>query len=242
MSDLRVRRGAGDGPTVVLLHGLGATSEVWDGVAEALGGRAWVAPDLPGHGRSAALPAYTFAGVADAVAGLVDPAGTVVVGHSFGGVVGLHLAGRPGVQAVVGVGIKVAWSGDELTGAAALAARPVKLFETREEAVVRHLRIAGLDGLVDPSDPALDAAVVRDGDRWRVALDQRCFAVGEPGVVALLAAAAVPVVLARGEHDPMVSAEQLRTLVGRPVELPGSGHNAHVEDPTAVAALVAGLC
>ena len=56
------------------------------------------------------------------MAPLLDPAGTVVVGHSFGGVVGLHLAQRPGVRAVVGVGIKVAWTPDELARAAALGA------------------------------------------------------------------------------------------------------------------------
>ena len=73
-------------------------------------GSARAAPDLPGHGRSPALPEYTFAGLADAVAPFVDPVGTVVVGHSFGGVVALHLAHRPGVSAVVGVGIKVSWT------------------------------------------------------------------------------------------------------------------------------------
>lgn len=89
---------------MLLLHGLGATSEVWDGVVAALGDRAWVAPDLPGHGGSHSLPQYTFTATAEAVADLVDPADTVIIGHSFGGVVGLHLASRPGVRAVVGLG------------------------------------------------------------------------------------------------------------------------------------------
>ncbi|GAA0725213.1 alpha/beta fold hydrolase [Dactylosporangium roseum] len=238
MTDLRVLSGAGDAPAVLLLHGLGATADVWEGVARELDGVAWVAPDLPGHGGSRPLGRYTFAGVAEAVADLVDERGTVVVGHSFGGVVGLHLAGRPGVRAVIGVGIKVAWTGEELGRAAALAERAPSAFATRAEAVRRHLRVAGLDGLVDPADPALDAAVVRDGDGWRIALDQRAFAVGEPGVAGLLAAAPVPVVLARGEHDTMVTREQLAALVPDPVDLPGLGHNAHVEAP---AALVAGI-
>jgi hypothetical protein len=37
----------------------------------------------------------------------------------------------------------------------------------------------------------------------------------------------------------MVGAEQLRVLVPAPVDLPGLGHNAHVESPAAVAALLA---
>jgi pimeloyl-ACP methyl ester carboxylesterase len=221
---------------VLLLHGLGATCEVWDGVAAALGERAWVAPDLPGHGGSAPLPAYTFAAVAEAVAELVDPAGTVVLGHSFGGVIGLHLARRPGVRAVVGLGIKVAWTDEELARAAALAAREPALYETRDGAVARHLRVAGLTGLVDPS--TVESGVTRSGDRWRTALDPRAFGVGEPGVAALLAESPVPVVLARGEHDAMVTGDQLRALTPDAVDLPGLGHNAHVEDPGAVLRLL----
>ncbi|TWF78201.1 pimeloyl-ACP methyl ester carboxylesterase [Pseudonocardia hierapolitana] len=235
--ELRVRSGGRGEPVVLLLHGLGATAEVWDGLLPLLPG-AWVAPDLPGHGGSAPLPAYTFAGVAEAVADMVDPAGTVVLGHSFGGVVGLHLAARPGVRAVIGLGIKVAWTPEELARAAALAAREPARFATRDEAVARHLRVSGLDGLVAPDSAAALAGVVERDGMWRPALDPRAFGVGDPQLAALLAAAPVPVVLARGEHDTMVSAEQLRALVPSPVDLPGLGHNAHVEAPAAVAELL----
>jgi pimeloyl-ACP methyl ester carboxylesterase len=237
MTELRVKRSGERGPTVLLLHGLGATADVWDGVVAELGEQHAVAPDLPGHGGSPPLPEYAFAAVAAAVAGLVDPAGTVVLGHSFGGVVALHLATVPGVRAVVGLGIKVEWSADDLARAAALAAREPTLFDSRDDAIARHLRVAGLTGLVAPADAA--AGVVPVGERWRTALDPRAFGVGEPHVGALLAAAPVPVVLARGEHDGMVSSAQLGALVPDPVELPALGHNAHVESPAAVATLLA---
>ncbi|MGK5682686.1 alpha/beta fold hydrolase [Actinoplanes sp. URMC 104] len=236
MSDLRVLAGGTGGPTILLLHGLGATADVWNGLTRLLDGT-WAAPDLPGHGGSAALQSYTFAGLAAAVAGLIDPRGTVIVGHSLGGVLGLHLAARPGVRRVVGVGIKVRWTAEDLAKAAALAQRPAPIVATREEAARRHLRVAGLDGL---TEQAPDAAVVRTAEGWRPAFDQRAFAVGEPGVAALLAAAPVPVVLARGEHDPMVSAAQLAELPAEHVDLPGLGHNAHVEQPSAVLPLLTG--
>jgi pimeloyl-ACP methyl ester carboxylesterase len=235
----RVRRGGVERPAVLLLHGLGATGDVWDGLVHALAERSWVVPDLPGHGGSAPLPRYTFPAVAETVADLVDPAGTVIVGHSFGGVIGLHLAGRPGVRAVIGVGIKVAWSPDDLARAAALAERPAPTFDTREQAVARHLRLSGLDGLLDPGDAALDAGVRRVEGGWRAAFDPRAFGVGEPGMAALLAASPVPVVLARGERDPMVSTADLAALVPDPVVLPGLGHNAHVEAPAALLPLLA---
>lgn len=237
MRDVRVRSGGRGGPVVLLLHGLGATAEVWDGLVPLLPG-AWVAPDLPGHGGSAPLPSYTFAGVADAVAHLVEPGGTVVLGHSFGGVVGLHLASQPGVRAVIGLGVKVAWTSDELARAAQLGAREPVRFATRDEAVARHLRLSGLHGLVAADAPAATEGVVEQDGMWRPALDPRAFGVGDPQVARLLEAAPVPVVLARGEHDVMVSAEQLHALVPAPVDLPGLGHNAHVEAPAAVAGLV----
>jgi pimeloyl-ACP methyl ester carboxylesterase len=224
--------------TVLLLHGLGATGDVWDGLVRVLEPRAWVAPDLPGHGGSPPLTGYTFEAVAETVADLVDPGGTVIVGHSFGGVIGLHLAGRPGVLAVVGIGVKVAWTPDELARAAALAERPAPTFETREQAVAGHLRVSGLDGLVDPGDLRLDAGITQVEGGWRPTFDPRAFGVGEPGMAALLAASPVPVVLARGERDPMVSTADLAALVPDPVVLPNLGHNAHVEAPTAILPLI----
>ncbi|WP_250029656.1 alpha/beta fold hydrolase [Paractinoplanes maris] len=229
MTDLRVLTGGESSPTYLLLHGLGATAEVWAGLAALLGESTWVAPDLPGHGGSSPLPSYSFAGVAAAVAELVDPGGTVIVGHSFGGVVGLHLAGRPGVLAVVGVGIKSDWSAGELAKAAEMAARPAPSYPTREEAAQRHLRVAGLDGLLFEVPPS---ALVETGDGWRPTFDQRAFAVGDPQVEALVAASPVPVVLARGEHDQMVAPGSA------PIALPGLGHNAHVEDPGALLTLL----
>src|SRR5688572_8069530 len=115
---LRIGGGGEGEPLLLLLHGLGATGDVWSGWWPALARRwpgRWLAPDLPGHGGSAALPAYTFDALAEALVPLVEPAGrTVVLGHSLGGVVALALAARSSVAAVVGLGIKVSWNDEEL--------------------------------------------------------------------------------------------------------------------------------
>ncbi len=222
---------------MLLLHGLGATGGVWRGFLEAVDA---VAPDLPGHGAAPWEASYTFERLAEAVRPLLGAAPVTVVGHSMGGVVALALAAMAPdrVRQVVGLGIKVAWSSEDVERAAAMAARPVASYASREEAVDRFLRVSGLAGLVAPDDPMVDGAVVGEGAGWRLAQDPRTFAVGVPDMEGLLAAVRCPVVLAGGEHDPMVSHDQLAGLMPDPVTLPGLGHNAHVEDPAAVLALV----
>jgi pimeloyl-ACP methyl ester carboxylesterase len=233
--------GRDDGPLLVLLHGLGATAEVYVGVEALLpdvwpGG--WLLVDLPGHGRSDWDPPYTFRRHADAVMSVLSAdRETVVIGHSMGGVVALELATDPRVRGVVAFGVKVSWSGGDVEGAQRLADRPVREFDNRAEAALRHLRLAGLTGLVSPDDEAVGPGVRATVGGWRVAQDPATFAVGVPDMVGLLARARCPVVLARGQHDPLVTDDDLAALVAGPVVLSGLGHNAHVEDPAAVLTL-----
>jgi pimeloyl-ACP methyl ester carboxylesterase len=230
---------------MLLLHGLGATGGVWRGLSEAYGGPS-LAPDLPGHGTAGWTTTYSFAAHAAAVLPLLDrfDGPVPVVGHSMGGVVALELArlAPDRVERVVALGVKVSWPPEDAARAMAVAQRPVATYDSRAEAVDRFLRVAGLVGLVGVDDAMVDGAVVDrsavgEGSGWRLAQDPRTFGVGVPDMAGLLAAVSCPVVLARGEHDPMVSQADLAALVPRPVTLPGLGHNAHVEDPAAVLAL-----
>jgi len=242
---LRVRAGGSGEPLLVLLHGLGATGDVWAGWQPLLARRwpgRWIAPDLPGHGGSRPLSGYTFDNLAAAVAGIVEPdARTVVLGHSLGGVVGLALAsGRftASVQAVIGLGIKVVWTDEDLDRAQAAARRSPIWFASRDEAAARHLRLSGLADLLPMDDPAVDAGLREQDGRWRVAMDPGAFGVGAPDMAQLLARSQAPVTLARGEHDPMNTDEQLARLGAPTVALPGLGHNAHVESPELSIALL----
>ncbi len=157
-----------------------------------------------------------------------------MLGHSLGGVVGLALAGggmRVPVQAVIGLGIKVAWVEDELDRARALAHRSPAWFASRDGAAARYLRISGLSGLLDAAGPAVDAGLQEQDGRWRLAMDPGVFAVGAPDMPQLLARSQAPVTLARGEYDAMNTDEQFTRLGVSAVTLPGLGHNAHVENP-----------
>ncbi|MBB5956321.1 pimeloyl-ACP methyl ester carboxylesterase [Saccharothrix tamanrassetensis] len=223
---IHVERG-GDGPLLVLLHGLGATAEVWEGVAARWPG-SWLAVDLPGHGRSSALERYSFGSFAAAVASVVPAGPVAVLGHSLGGVVALALASGwfgVDVRAVAGVGVKLRWSDDDLAKAAALASRPARVFPTADEAAGWASKLAGVP---------LSHGVVETADGWRASLDVAAFGVGAPDVPGLLAASKAPVTLAAGDADHMCPREHLLDAAPGGMVLAGVGHNAHVEQPESI--------
>ncbi|MFP3882221.1 MAG: alpha/beta fold hydrolase [Actinomycetota bacterium] len=88
---------AGEGPPLLLLHGLGSSARDWENqVAHFKDTRELIVPDFRGHGRSD-KPAgpYSIEGFASDIAGLVDELGigpAPVVGISLGGMVGFQLA------------------------------------------------------------------------------------------------------------------------------------------------------
>jgi pimeloyl-ACP methyl ester carboxylesterase len=85
----------------------------------------------------------------------------------------------------------------------------------------------------------VDSGIAEESGRWRLAFDPAAFGVGEPDVAAALAESRAEVTLARGSGDQMVSAADIEAMPCERRELPGLGHNAHVEDPAAVWALIA---
>ncbi len=88
---------AGEGPALVLLHGLSATHANWEHTIPAFADR-WrvIAPDLPGHGRSAKPDApYSidfYAGVIRSLGRALGVHEAVVVGNSLGGQIAIELA------------------------------------------------------------------------------------------------------------------------------------------------------
>ncbi|MFF3443751.1 alpha/beta fold hydrolase [Streptosporangium sp. NPDC002721] len=102
---LAARDHGGDGPAVVLLHGLGGTLEAWDALAPLLARRhRVVAVDLRGHGLSGDAP-WEWDAVLDDLDAVVErfrldrPA---IVGHSLGGMLAVMWARRhPGCPAIV---------------------------------------------------------------------------------------------------------------------------------------------
>jgi pimeloyl-ACP methyl ester carboxylesterase len=111
----------GDGPAVVLLHGLMGSPDYLMPLARSLAreGRRVLVPDLPGHGRSSPVRPFTLSAAADRLAEAVSlqrverPA---LLGHSFGAPLAVRWALRHEVRSLVAaspvgvVPLELSWS------------------------------------------------------------------------------------------------------------------------------------
>lgn len=111
---------SGEGPIVVLVHGLGGTRRSWDGIRErASARRTIVAVDLPAHGESPAEPdSGSFAGLARSLEGFLRAEGldrAALVGGSLGARLVLEMARRGLGGPIVALDPGGFWRGRERT-------------------------------------------------------------------------------------------------------------------------------
>ncbi|MGH2999537.1 MAG: alpha/beta fold hydrolase [Gaiellaceae bacterium] len=159
----------GAGPPVVLVHGLGGMAANWRLVAPALAaGRRVIVPDLPGHGRSAALDGASssldpFAEAMLAVAEAEDAVPAPWIGHSLGGLVALRAAALcpeavSGVVLAAAAGISSATRMGRVTVTLIGITRPGRALGRRRRRVARsragRTLAFGWWGVADPA--ALD--------------------------------------------------------------------------------------
>jgi pimeloyl-ACP methyl ester carboxylesterase len=121
----------GEGPTIVLVHGLGASWQVWyRNIADLAADHRVVAVDLPGFGRSEALDGMSgLLRYAETLQTLLDSADVddaLVVGHSLGGLIVQRLAEWCPERVA---GLMIVSSGDGIVAA-------------RQQAVFRGLALA----------------------------------------------------------------------------------------------------
>lgn len=252
-ADLRILEW-GEGPPLVLVHGITATSEDWLPVLPHLlaAGHRVVALDQRGHGASTlgSGPCGTTRLAADLaqVLDALDLRDVVLVGHSLGGYVSLALAGlhrdlaRHRVAVLVLLGAPYTGRGGrELATLASVAApwTPRLQRSHRHGAVAMGLLAFGAAPRLDD----IDAVRLR----WAAcaAATRRCFARHLAGerVTPLLDDIELPVVVARGSRDHIVTGRRQRALVhglarSRRHEFHGAGHALLPEQPAAVAGLI----
>jgi pimeloyl-ACP methyl ester carboxylesterase len=154
----------GEGPPLVLVHGLGGSAANWGELVPLLASsRRLIVPDLPGHGGSEPLPAVSgLDAFADRVAAVAEREGalpTPVVGHSLGGAVVLHLAlRRPNTVTrlvlAASAGLSVGTRFGQSLVTASMLVRPGRLAARHADRIVtsRRLRRALL-GVYYVADP-----------------------------------------------------------------------------------------
>jgi pimeloyl-ACP methyl ester carboxylesterase len=232
---LHVTTGGAGERLLVLLHGLGANSAVWRKfivlLMERWKGR-WMALDFRGHGRSIFEGPYGFETHAADIAALVadEPAQSVtLLGHSFGGPIAA-LVDTANVRQVLAFGVKIDWTEGEIAKARELASRPMRDFESREEAIDRYLKISGLFGLIDPASPEA-SGVIQTATGFRVAMDPSAYGVVGPSIEDILRRCSAPLRLAAGANDPMTSLAAMQRVDPAAVLIENAGHSVHVEAP-----------
>lgn len=240
-----VAAGGAGGPAVVCLHYFAGSGLEWDAVAARLAGEYHcVAPDLRGHGDSAALPdAYAVADGADDVAGVVAALGITdyaLVGHSMGGKLALALAARrpPGLRALV------------LVAPSPPTPEPIPDAE-RARLLASHGDRRAAEETADaivarPLPPAPRARVVADNLRTSPAAWRAWLARGSREDVSALAShITVPTLVVAGTADRTIPEALLarevvpRVAGARLAVVPGAGHLVPLEAPEALAGLVA---
>jgi len=245
-------------PSVLLLHGTGASAHSWRHLAPLLAAHHEViAPDLPGHAFTRGSGAVTLPAVATAVAALVQALGRPVhriVGHSAGAAIALQcvLDGLLAPRDLVSINGAIlplrgpAWPWFSPL-ARLLAANPLV-----PQAFAWHATLPFvLPRLIEGTGSRLDAAGL---DLYRRLVTDAAHAAGALRLMAAwdlepleraLPALALPLTLIAAQGDRTLAPEhaervQRRVAGARLVKLAGLGHLAHEEDAARVAAAIDG--
>ncbi|MDT7683824.1 MAG: hypothetical protein QOG57_4134 [Pseudonocardiales bacterium] len=265
MSYLEAGQDSG-GPVVVLIHGLAGDGAGWRDVIAVLGRHTHVlAPDLLGHGGSAAPPDadYTVSAHASRLRDLLRALGhrrVSLVGHSFGGGVAmafayqfpertqtLTLIASGGLGPELSVALRIACLPGVCLGAHTLSRLTpswvARLAHRGVSAVglVRGIDLdelaRGLRALHDPGGRRAFLCTLRGVASWS---GQRLDATDR-----LYLLAAFPILLITGRMDrciPQHHTERAHHLLpGSRLEVLDSGHFPHTEHPDQIAALIGDL-
>lgn len=232
---------SGAGATVLCVHDAAGNGHTFSGVLDALAdAQRPIAFDLPGHGRSGGLDSLgdigAMAAHAHALADRLGLTSAVLLGEGMGAAVALQLAATwPAFASAV-----VLCGGASLTPADQAA-----LDQLRQVTAGRARRQFDTTGYA-PDTPR--EIYQRAFGEW-MKTDPRATvgdlqALGAWDGAAAATAVSAPVVVVVGEHEPAeakAAAEALAAAVGngRVVELAGAGRRGVLEQPAALAAIVA---
>jgi len=256
-------RMAGQGPAVVLIHGMAGSSRTWREVMRLLArDHTVIAPDLLGHGESAkprgdySLGAQA-SGLRDLVSGALGVERATLVGQSLGGGVAMQLAyqhpelcERLVLVGSGGLGREVSWTLRALALPGAEYVLPILFPAFARRAGERVEAFVRARGVRAPHVAEMWKAYASLTDSHsRRAFVRTVRAVIDPGGQAVCAkdrlylASAVPTLIAWGDRDDIIpvahayAAHEL--LPGSRLEIfEGAGHFLHAEEPVRFAELL----
>jgi pimeloyl-ACP methyl ester carboxylesterase len=249
---------AGEGPALLLLHGIGNNCRTWSGVIDRLAEtHTVIAPDLLGHGNSDKPRGdYSIAAYANGMRDLLsvlDIEQATVVGHSLGGGIALQFAyqfpercqrlalvGSGGLGPELSAGLRAATlPGAELVlTALAGVSGPLRLGLQVLERAGRATGWRRMGDLAEAGDALLG---LKDVEARRAFLRTLRGVVDAHGQAVtaldrLYLADSIPMLVIWGSRDPIVPAlhaETVRSLVpsARIEMFDGAGHWPHLDDP-----------
>jgi len=246
---------AGEGPVLLLVHGIAGSCENWREVIEPLSRRHTViAPDFPGHGASeAGAGDYSIGALAAGLRDLLLTLGherATVVGHSLGGGVAMQLAYQFPEMIERLVLVSSGGLGPEVSPVLRAAALPgADLFisltagagQKVGSALGRGLSVLGLRPNADVAEVARGYASLKDADRRAAFLDTLRAVVSTRGQRVhagdrLYLAEAVPVLIVWGARDSIIPArhgeDAHRAIPGSRLEVfDDVGHLPQLEAP-----------
>jgi pimeloyl-ACP methyl ester carboxylesterase len=253
---------AGEGPLLLLVHGMAGTARNWDAVIEPLAlHNTVVAPDFPGHGESAPGGGdYSLGSLASGLRDLMIALGhdrATLVGHSLGGGVALQftyqfpeMVERLVLVSSGGLGPEVG----AILRAAALPGADLFIRSTAAPGAAVVGRLSGALGKIglrpnaDLAEVGRAYASLADTDRRKAFLSTLHAVVDTDGqrVAALdrlYLAENLPVLIVWGERDPIIPVGHGRAahaqLPGSRLEVfPDAGHIPMLESPGRFAAVL----
>jgi pimeloyl-ACP methyl ester carboxylesterase len=249
---------AGEGPALLLLHGIGNNCQTWAGVIDRLAEtHTVIAPDLLGHGRSDKPRGdYSIAAYANGMRDLLsvlDIEQATVVGHSLGGGIALQFAyqfpercqrlalvGSGGLGPELSAGLRAATlPGAELVlTALAGISGPLRV---GLQVLERAGRTTGWRRVGDFAEAGDALLALRDVEARRAFLRTLRGVVDARGQAVtaldrLYLADSIPMLVVWGSRDPIVPAlhaETVRSLVpsARVEVFDSAGHWPHLDEP-----------
>ena len=230
----------GQGPPVVMLHGIGGAAKLWAATAGGLPGRQVLAWNQPGYGGNALLDPLTFGALADALAAQLQPQVVDLVGHSMGGMIAMEFALRhpTRVRRLVLYATTPAFGGrDPAFARDFMAARLAPLDAGRTMAECAAALAGGMCGPgADPdAEPAAIAAMAQVPEASYGAT-LGCLATFDRR--ADIAGIAAPTLCLAGSEDRAAPARTMQRLAevipgAHCIVIEGGGHLLHLERPGA---------